>query len=132
MRKVAIVYSSKMGQTEKIARYLEEKLQERGLLTERHRLDYGEGELSPNVEAVILGGPVYAGKFRPSLLAWAKDHTDIAARLPVALFTVTLNAADKHESARADDARLLRELAEQTGWQPRLGASFAGALKYRE
>ncbi len=130
MKKIALVYSSKHGQTEKIARYMEAKLQERGYSTQLLEAS-GNFSLNSCVDAVICGSPVYAGKFRQPLLRWVQNHRKEMHDFPVGLFTVTLNAADKHQTARADDSRLLRELISQTGLHPSHVASFAGALKYR-
>ena len=131
MKKIAIVYASKQGHTRKIAAYMAGKLQERGFSTQL--IDAAsEGPLPSTVDAVIAGSPVYAGKFRSTLLRWVHAHHAELARLPFGLFSVTLNAADQHLSAPPHDQRLLRELISACGIVPGHLASIAGALKYRE
>jgi menaquinone-dependent protoporphyrinogen oxidase len=131
MKKIAIVYATKFGQTEKIARYMEDKLQQRGFSTQL--LNASEKEpLSPEVDGVVYGGPVYSGKFPKRLIQWVRSNRASLDRIPTALFTVSLNAADKRPEARAADRMLIRKLIEQSGFAPGLTASFAGALKYRD
>lgn len=131
MRKIAIVYSTKYGQTEKIARYMADWLQQRGIST--LTIDASSGApISSEVNGVIYGGPVYRGKFPKKLILWVKKNKESMARIPTALFTVSLNAADKRPEAREADLFLIQKFIEQSSFAPRMTASFAGALKYRE
>jgi len=130
MKKVAVVYSSKHGQTEKIARYMEDKLQERGFSTQVINVNR-ETPLSSEVDGVIYGGPVYGGKFSKQLIQWTKRHRATLDKLPTAFFTVSLNAADKHPEARKADSELIQKFVTQSEFAPNQTASIAGALKYR-
>ncbi len=131
VKKIAIVYATKYGQTEKICRYMEDRLQQRGFSTQL--IDAArETPLSSEVDGIVYGTPVYRGKFSRPLVAWVKKNRKTLEKLPTALFTVSLNAADKHPEARDADRALVRQLIEQTGFVPNLTACFAGALKYRE
>lgn len=131
MKKIAIVYASKHGQTAKIARYMEEKLQEQGYSTQLINCTVRPWTLSSFADAALLGSPVYAGKFSKHLTQWAREHEAWLAKVPVGVFTVSLNAADQRPNARPEDKRLLRELTAQLRVSPTHVASIAGALKYR-
>lgn len=130
MKKIAIVYATKFGQTKKIAKYIEEKLQERGFSTQLLNVKENS-QLSSEVEGVIYGGPVYQGKFSRQLIQWVKKNRPLLNTLPTALFTVSLNAADKRAEARAADLQLIQNFIAQSGYAPNLSDSFAGALMYR-
>jgi menaquinone-dependent protoporphyrinogen oxidase len=130
MHRIALVYSSKAGQTKKIARHLESRLQENGYSTVLIDADR-ETLLPSSVDGVIYGTPVYAGRYRKKLVAWVRRHREALAHVPAAAFTVTLNAADQRAEARATDDRLLHALFTRTGFVPAYAAAFAGALKYR-
>lgn len=131
MKRVAIVYSTKYGQTKKIADYIENKLQARGLST--YLINSAEGAAIPaEVDGAIYGGPVYGGKFPKPLVNWVKYNRDRLDQLPAAFFMVSLNAADKRPEARATERKLMEQFIEQSNFAPALTGSFAGALKYRE
>jgi menaquinone-dependent protoporphyrinogen oxidase len=131
MKKIAIVYATKHGQTEKIARYMEDRLQQRGLSTQI--INTGEATpLSSEVDGVIYGAPVYRSQFPKSIVAWVKKNRATLSRMPTALFTVSLNAADKRPEAREADRMLIRSFIDQSGFAPGLTTSIAGACKYRD
>lgn len=131
MKKIAIVYASRSGQTGKIARYMENKLQERGFSTQLVNAKDKSCLLASNIDAVIYGSPVYGGKFSKAVVSWVIGHHFLLTKIPTAAFSVSLNVADKRNAARAADDELLRKLMHQSGWIPDFAASFAGALKYR-
>lgn len=131
MKKIAIVYSTKHGQTEKIARYMEDKLQQRGFSTQI--INTGEvTPLSSEVDGVIYGAPVYRGQFPKSIVSWVKKNKATLAQMPTALFTVSLNAADQRPEAREADRMLIHSFIDLSGFAPGLTASIAGACKYRD
>ena len=130
-----MVYSTQYGQTEKIARRIRDFLQQQGLEAKAFSIDRKEALDSiplDEYDCVVVGAPVYVGKFPPLLIHWAKDHAAQLRKLPTAFFSVSLNAADKRTEARAEDARLVREFLTQTGMMPRVISSLIGALHYRK
>jgi menaquinone-dependent protoporphyrinogen oxidase len=132
-KRIAIVFSSATGQTKKIARYLEEKIQQSGFSTVLIDADLEpQVSLPSSIDGIIYGTPVYRSRYRPTLLAWSQRHVRELEHVPSAFFTVSLNAADRREQARPDDEALLRDFFRQTRHVPAFAASFAGALKYRE
>ncbi len=131
MKKIAIVYATRYGQTEKIARYIAKKIQQPGISTRLVKANTKQPPES-DVDSIICGGPVYRGNFPGPLLAWVRTNLPFLADHPCAFFSVTLNAADKHDSARTADDDLLKKFMTQTAWTPSHLASIAGALKYRD
>lgn len=90
-------------------------------------------ELPPNIEEydmLVVGAPVYTGKFSPRLIAWLKDNEGLLGTKPTAFFSVSLNAADERPKARIDDDRLIREFLEASNLKPEVTASLAGSVHY--
>lgn len=131
MRRILIIYKSQHGQTEKICYYMKDKFKEKNFFCEIHDLAQFEPELV-KYDTVIIGAPVYAGRYNKKLLAWTLKNSDELNKKKTTFFTVTLNAADKRAQARKDDQRLINEFLIYTHLQPRFTASIAGALKYLE
>ncbi len=130
MGKVAIVFASVGGQTRKIAFYMEAKLQEYGYSTRLVDLSKPIMPLPSSVDTIIYGSPIYRGQSRRAVRNWVRQNKRYLVSAKSALFTVSLNAADRHERARGEDDRLLREFMDQSGWVPDYAASFAGDLQY--
>lgn len=90
-------------------------------------------EARPTIEEydmLVVGAPVYTGKFSPKLIAWLKDSKGLLATKPTAFFSVSLNAADARPKARIDDERLIREFLEASHLRPEVTASLAGSVHY--
>ncbi|MGE0526597.1 MAG: flavodoxin domain-containing protein [Bdellovibrionales bacterium] len=131
MKKVAIVYSSKYGQTEKIAGFIGEYLTKMGVSAIEYALSEDSDQLlDPAIDGIILGAPVYAGLFPRALVNWTVKNRPKLERLPSAFFSVSLNVADSKPEARLADDDLLRLFLRDTKWCPQFVASLAGALKY--
>ncbi len=130
MRNVALVYLTKYGQTFKIASYLQQKFLgwDHGVqLIDAARDSF---RLREDVDTVIVGAPVFAGRFPRALMSKIREHREELAGKRLALFTVSLNAADERQVSRSADRELLRQWIDEAGLVPVYVASFAGALKY--
>lgn len=133
MQNIAIVFASKNGQTRKIAHTMLEQLAKRGVAAQLHDLSQPKRpQLGAHIDGIILGGPVYIGKFPRRLERWVRNHHDRLRNHPTAFFSVSMNAADNRPEMRSADDQLLEKFLEHTGWIPGYVASFAGAIKYRE
>ena len=130
MNRFLIVYSSKYGQTAKISHYIESRLCNYGYVG--HTCNILDEDPHPSkYDTVIVGAPVYAGKFPIELLAWTKRNAALLSRRQNAFFSDSLNAADSRTKARIDDVRLLNKFKSKTNWNPNFEISVAGALKYK-
>lgn len=130
MKTAAIIYCSRHGQTEKIADYMRGRMTQAGLGVEIYSDAALPESLSPATDFVIVGAPVYAGRFPPKLLDWVRRHQAELRNKPSAFFSVSLNVADHRPQCRVADDWLIRKFVSATGWQPAYVASLAGALKY--
>lgn len=132
MRNIAIIYTTRKGQTAKIARFMQSTLEDQGCNVEMYNLKEVTPSLGSQIDGVILGGPVYAGHYHRSLRKWVRRNQAELKEKRMALFVVALNTADKHEKARHDDDQLLRNFISWTGVVPSHLTNVAGALKYTQ
>lgn len=134
MKRVAIVYASRHGQTRRICEVLRDRISAMGdevQLTEISK-DNPTPEILPNTELIFVGAPVYAGRFPQPLMRWLNAEAPHWLTRRAAFFSVSLNAADPDPRARREDRDLLRKLVTASGWGPEFIASLRGALMYRE
>ncbi|HLK16402.1 MAG TPA: flavodoxin domain-containing protein [Fimbriimonadaceae bacterium] len=133
MKRVAIVYFSKYGQTAKIAERLRVALAAHGAQATTYQIagrsDYAGIDLEA-ADGVVVGGPVFAGKLPKPLREWALRNTAKLNSRPLGVFTVSLNAADARPQAREGDRTVLHAFCDATQLYPKLSASFKGALSY--
>tara|TARA_B110001454_G_C12723220_1_gene435913 strand:- start:54 stop:1217 length:1164 start_codon:yes stop_codon:yes gene_type:complete len=133
--KFLVVFASKHGQTRTIGEFVK-----RTILSKKENsvefLDLGLREDIPecesNANVVIIGTPIYAGRFHDSVVNWTRKNKNRISSKRLAFFTVSLNAEDKHPEARVVDDRKLKDLIRKTGLVPNFVASFSGALNYLE
>lgn len=133
----AIVYYSKYGQTKKIVDYIKSMLVlESGLENIVHKVDVSQKEnpcdIENRVDQVILGVPVYAGKFPRKMISWVKKNRHCLLDKKISVFLVSLNAADSREEAKRADGLLVQKLIRQLKLSPVHIGSFAGALNYTQ
>jgi menaquinone-dependent protoporphyrinogen oxidase len=82
---VLVTYASKHGATEGIARFIAERLRERGMDVEARPVD-AVGEIG-HPDAIVLGSAVYAGSWMKQAKAFVEDHAEELSRVPVWLFS---------------------------------------------
>lgn len=133
--KVAIVYQSPYGQTQKIAQQIKQNLVFESQFKDNVHLIEIDNPKSPSdvygpIDMYIIGFPVYVGKFPKKLLKWVHDHSKELEDKRLGFFMVSLNAADSRDSARKTDQHLLKKLTQEAHIIPDFIASFAGALHY--
>jgi menaquinone-dependent protoporphyrinogen oxidase len=129
---LGILYESRGGQTEKIARRMAEAVKElvgevqvadiRNLPAE---LDLGE------FDAVILGAPIYYSRHTGGMKAFILDHRESLSQRPSFFFSVSLNA-NSESKRRGVAERYVTKFLARTGWTPRATATLAGAVLYRD
>ena len=127
MTRVLVLYASTHGHTGKIAERIAKAI---GPEAELRSIDAAPAPLDYDV--VIVGASVHAGHHQKAVRKWLHEHAAALNRIPSAFFSVCLTAADDTDEARADAQRYIDETLAETGWEPRLAQSFAGALQYRE
>lgn len=64
-------------------------------------------------------------------MRWVRHHRKYLASRQSALFSVSLNAADRRPQARRADRAILEAFMRESGWTPSHATALAGALNYR-
>ena len=119
---ILVAYASKHGATEGIARFIAERLGERGRQAEARPVD----EVSDVVgrEAVVLGSAVYAGSWMKEAVGFADRHRAALVEIPVWLFS-----SGPLGDQVVDEEQQPKQLAElQESLNPREHHVFFGAL----
>jgi menaquinone-dependent protoporphyrinogen oxidase len=120
---ILVAYASKHGATEGIARFIAERLVERGKHAEAHPVDEVSDVGAP--EAVVLGSAVYAGSWMKEAVGFAHRHRVALAGVPVWLFS----SGPLGEQV-VDDEEQPKQLPElEEALHPREHRVFFGALE---
>jgi menaquinone-dependent protoporphyrinogen oxidase len=128
---VLVVYATREGQTEKIARRIAALLQAGGLGVELFDADHPSRQLDlERFGAAFVGSPIRASGYLPSILRFVRERRDFLRRIPSAFFSVGLAIASRAGDGRAQTLRVVEKFVESTGWRPRRVELIAGALPY--
>jgi menaquinone-dependent protoporphyrinogen oxidase len=131
MARVLIVYSTKEGQTGRIAERMAATLREDGNAVQLHNAAEPQQQLSAaQFDGVLVGGSIHFNQFQGSLQEFVKQHRELLTHVPCAFFSVSLSAADQNEQTAAELRSALEKFFRQTGWRPEEIVNFAGALLY--
>jgi menaquinone-dependent protoporphyrinogen oxidase len=122
---VLIVYASKRGSTEQVARKIGEALRGQGLSTKIGTTD--EFRDLEGFRAVVLGGSLYFGRWHRDARGFLRRHHTALSSLPLAVFALGpgKNTPDDFEASRK---QLDAALEKATGIEPRAVAVFGGAV----
>jgi menaquinone-dependent protoporphyrinogen oxidase len=129
--RILVVYGTKYGQTEKIARYIGNRL-----LESRRAVTLMNGDAVPRqfflgpFDGVIVGASIIVGKHQRSIRSFVREHRDRLNALPSAFFSVSGSAASKSETGRKEAERMLSSFLNETGWHPRLTQTIGGAMAF--
>ena len=122
--KTLILYSSRDGQTQKIAQFIAQQLSgEVEIQALREDID-----LTP-YQRVIIGASIRYGHFNPLLDKIIEKNTALLAQKSTAFFGVNLTAR-KADKNTPETNVYVRKFLKRIRWKPNLSAVFAGALRY--
>ena len=93
--KIAVVYATKTGTTEKAAQRLAQLLSARGAQPTLYNLKTANPDLAA-ADAVALGGSVRMGRLHKLAAAFAKKHETELLKKPLALFIFRMGKDDLH------------------------------------
>src|SRR5471032_1386388 len=130
MPRILLLYATTEGQTARIAERIAHTLRGRGDSVDVQPADTARTQPDPAAyDGVMVGASIHYGHHPAYLRTLIRRHRDVLAARPCAFFSVSLSAGGPRPKPRAAQ-RYLDKFLRQTGWQPQLTASFAGALKY--
>src|SRR5690348_3709476 len=128
--KVLLVYGTTEGQTQKVARFVAERLAERGHQTQVANAVDATPAIDPaRFDAVIIAASLHAGRYQSAVVHFVGQHLAALRARRNAFLSVSLAAA----SNDADDVRGLEQclasFAQETGWMPERTHHVAGAFR---
>jgi menaquinone-dependent protoporphyrinogen oxidase len=135
MAEVLVLFATREGQTEKIARRMTAVLEAKG-----HRVDVRDVERTSReldlrrYQVIFIGSPVRVGSYLPSVARFVQAQRESLKQVPSAFFSVSLAVAphrgERKSDGRAETMRVVEKLTRKTGWSPRRIELLAGALPY--
>jgi menaquinone-dependent protoporphyrinogen oxidase len=128
MTKILVAHHSHDGQTAKIAGRIAERLRSSGA-----DVDAAAVERAPApdcYDVVVVGDSIRLGRHSKALVRYLRKHHEALARVPVALFQVSMTSARDDAEHVVEAQRLLKLLMTKSELEPRVVAEFAGALLY--
>lgn len=131
--RILVVYATHDGQTEKIAHFLADQLRARNHLVDTMNVTEPRSDVSVNnYEAVAIGAPVRMERYPLAMVNFVRANRERLREMKSAFFSVCMAVASVHNAKRVEAERWPGQFFADTGWQPPLVASFAGALRYRQ
>lgn len=119
-----ILYATKYGQTEKIARRMAETARRETVDVHAFSMRSAPRDLDlRKFDAVVIAAPVYYGKFRKPLVRFVKAHLTELAGAHNAFVAVSLSATFNRDEAEGH----VRALVSETGWLPATFTCVGGA-----
>lgn len=123
-RKILVAYATRAGSTAEVARTVGERLCAAGLKAEVKPVERG---LSVHgCDAVVLGSCIRYGAWLGEMTGFVAAQRDALARLPLAIFTLHMQALGDDAASRATRARYTQPVRALVN--PRHEAFFAGRI----
>jgi menaquinone-dependent protoporphyrinogen oxidase len=138
-KRVAVLFATREGHTERIAERIADDLRLLGfdvdLFPVRRPLPFNLA----NYSAAVLAASVHAGSHEKEMVQFVKNHRSELENIPTAFLSVTLSEAGaerlnatpaEHKEFVSDVDRMLAKFFKETKWHPLLVKPVAGALLY--
>ena len=118
------------GQTLKICRYLQQRLQTMGHTAEVFAIGQAAGPDPAAFDQIVIGASIRYGKYRPEVFRFIEAHREALQRMPGAFFSVNV-VARKPARNTPESNPYLRTFRRNTTWVPDAVAVFAGKIDYQ-
>lgn len=129
--KVLIIYGTVEGQTRKIARFMENILQEDG-----HQVAIANAVEEPpspdNFDVTLIGSSIHINKYNTLIKNYVEEHIDILNKKPSAFFSVSMAVASSIKEEHEEIEKVALEFIEETSWKTKTIWHIAGALRYTQ
>lgn len=127
--KILIIYGTSEGQTRKIARFMEDVLQD-----ENHKVVIADASEEPpnqsGFDATLIGSSIHMHKYQSSIHNYIMENIDELNKKPSAFFSVCMAVASDIDEEHQEAHDIAEKFLKQTGWKAREISHIAGALKY--
>lgn len=131
MQRIAIIYHSVEGQTEKIAQQLARTIADEGLCVDTFAVGTAPASLW-KYDSIVIGGSVHLGRHHKDLVGLVRRYAPQLRAKRTAFFSVSMTAANADDESRALIREIVDGFLDDAGWQPDAVAIFAGALPYSQ
>lgn len=130
-KRVLVLYGTTEGQTGKIARFVADRLKEKGLeATLLDAADADEGAALAGFDAAIVAASLHIGGFQKSVLRLVDKNAAPLAAIPNAFLSVSLSAAGEDAADWRGLEKCLEDFFSHAGWRPQRIEHVAGAFRY--
>lgn len=130
---ILIVYGTTEGQTRKIARFMSDRLRDRGETVTLIEALEVPPDLDPQAyDAVIVAASLHVGQYQAPVVEFAGKHHAALNTMKSAFVSVSLAAAGKDEDDLQGLARCVAQFQQQTGWTRQTLHHAAGAFRYTQ
>lgn len=130
MPRTLILYTTVEGQTERIVARVAQALRAKGHDVDVRRAESKRTELDLRAyDGVIIGASIHYGHHLDFLAPLVRGELPALDSRPSAFFSVSLSGGGPGAKPKAAK-RYLDKFLRQAGWQPRLSATFGGALQF--
>lgn len=129
--RIAALYGSKYGQTERVVRRISDVLASEG-----HTVEVLKGDRLPSgfelerFDAVLLGASIIRGRHQSYIRKFVVRHADQLAHMPTAFVSVSGTSPESLPEWRHAARGYVDQFLSRTGWRPSHTAMFSGALCY--
>jgi len=127
--KLMIGYTTKEGQTRKVARHIADLVADNGNAVELISLKDADDIDLNRFDAVFLAAPIHAGGYPKALGTYVADNVPLRSHKQTAFISVSLAAAGHDSNEWRSLDQMARDLASATGWTPTSIKHVAGAYK---
>ncbi|MGC9423741.1 menaquinone-dependent protoporphyrinogen IX dehydrogenase [Vibrio sp.] len=127
--KVLMLYSSREGQTQKILRFIAEKLhQDHCDIRDLHQCDSVDLQ---TYDKVLIGASIRYGHLSQKLYAFIERHATQLTKVKAAFICVNLTARKEEQNKDTPEGSVyIQTFLKKSSWHPNLIGVFAGALYY--
>jgi menaquinone-dependent protoporphyrinogen oxidase len=130
MTSILVVFESTYGQSQKIAEFVADLAQRRGIAATLVRADaVPDSELADH-DAVVVVAPIYFGRHSRTIEELLRRYAGGLARVPMAFVSVSNSAGSADADARSNAQRIARAFVQKSRARARLVTTAGGALAY--
>lgn len=128
--RILIVYESKYGQTQKIAKHICDRMSQQGHTVEMMNMNHLVPVDLTSYDGVIVGAPIYMRSYPKRMQKWIRQHAGNLNKKPAAFFSVCMQILLKDERSQRDLLTISEYFFKKTGWVPKRRKVFAGAVRF--
>lgn len=132
MAHILLVYGTTEGHTAGISETIAEALVQAGHRVTALRAGDPAPDVPADADGIIVGASVHREHHQPEVIEFVRRNLARLQDRPSAFFQVCLAAADDSAEAQTEVQGLYDAFVEETGWDPRQHATFAGRLAWTQ